>query len=350
MNLSVKARIALAMTVVVAVNIMAGVVSWQLYSAAALSGARSRTAAERARLATVASERVTEFMASSTDLALGVSRAASSQEQSRLYGNLIGVDPTADRAIAGVAAVTPGKAGPAAIGAWQALRTSVYGWINVEAQASGADLRITRNANGAFRDSVASNLKLPSDLAGLPPVSLRQAIRDRAERFKFSTLGDIVKSAEADAASAAASEQQARLNAQQGTIALVGLSALVAALLGMGLYRSIAKPLTAARRYADAVAGGEYDATLALHSADEIGVLTHAVENMKDNLVHEMSVMREMAGAVMFTAEGVTDAVGQTTALVELPEHDPALVKAGLDDVEARVGVLRDLSRQMLGL
>lgn len=350
MKLNVKARIALVMTVVVAVNVIAGAVSWDLYRAASLSGAQSRAAAERARLATIASQSVTEFMAGSTDLALGVSRSTTSQERSRLYGNLIGIDPNINRAIAAVAAATPGDAGPAAEKAWQSLRVAVYAWINTEAQASGADLRITRNPNGQFRDSVETNLSLPPDLVGMSTAELRLAVRDRAERFKFSTLGDIVKTAETDAAAAANAEEEARLVAQQGTAALLGLSAVVAALLGIGLYRSISRPLSAAKRYADRVASGEYEATLPQHSDDEIGVLTHAVENMKENLVHEMSVMREMAGAVLFTAEGVKDAVSSTGALMDQPGHDTAEVKAGLADVGSRVDVLQELSGQMLGM
>ncbi len=350
MKLSVKARIALVMIVVVTLNVVAGVVSWTLYRSAANSGERARAAVERARLATAASESVTEFMAGAKDLALSVETSTTSAERSRSYGDLIGVDPVADRAIAKVAAATPGEAGTAAQDAWQLLRTSVFAWINTEAESSGAELRITRNPNGAYRNSISSNLSLPPDLSAMPPAGLRQAIRDRAERFKYATLGDIVKTAAAESAAATAAESRARLRAQQGTVALVGLSALVATILGIGLYRSISRPLSAARIYADRVASGDYDAPAPSHSADEIGVLTHAVENMKDNLVHEMNVMREMAGAVMFTAEGVKAAVSSTSALVDTPEGDSERVKAGLSDVGDQVDALHTLSCEMLGL
>jgi hypothetical protein len=109
LKLSVKRRIQFVMAVIVAVNVVAGVVSWDLYRSAAQSGARARAAAERARLATTASEGVTEFMGASTDLALGVNRGTSSQEQSLAYGTLIGVDPVVNHAIERVAAATPGR-------------------------------------------------------------------------------------------------------------------------------------------------------------------------------------------------------------------------------------------------
>ena len=350
MKLTVKARIALVMTIVVACNVVAGGISWVLYRSAADSAAKARVAGERARLATAASEGVTAFLASATDLALGVSSSTASGERSRSYGDLIGVDPVVDRAIRLVVDATPGGEGAAVEQSWQALRVLVYAWINAEARAGGADLRITRNPSGAFRNSVSTNLVLPSELAALPPADLRHSVRDRAERFKYSTLGDIVKVAIADSAAAAAAESIARARAQQGTVVLAALSALIAAALAIWLYRSISRPLSAAKEYADRVAGGEYGSVPPRHSLDEIGVLTHAVENMKDMLVHEMSVMREMAGAVLFTAEGVQNSLGATVEVVDGPEHDADSVMTGLADVGRQVDVLRSLSRQMLGM
>jgi nitrogen fixation/metabolism regulation signal transduction histidine kinase len=350
MKFSVSARIALVVSVIVVANIVAGAVSWYLYSAAAQSGAEARAAAERARLVAVATTGVTEFMAGATDLAYSVSRPTASEERSRLYGALIGVYPVVDRAIANAALATPGTRGASAQHDWQTLRDTAFAWINSEAAGSGATLRITRDPNGTFRDSGESNITLPSDLSGISGVTLRQAIRDRAEHFNVSTLGDLAKDARQEAAAAATAEAQARSAAQTGTIAFVGLSTLVAALLGFWLYRSIAKPLQAATLYADSVASGHYEATLAKHSGDEIGVLTHAVENMKDNLVREMNVIREMAGVVMFTAEGVKDAVSSATEQINKPDGEDGELKAGLADVESRVDLLQELSRQMLGI
>jgi HAMP domain-containing protein len=349
-KLSVRTRIALVVSVIVLANVLAGAVSWYLYAAAARSGAEARAAADRARLVAVATTRVTEFMAGATDLGYSVSRTTASEERSRLYGALIGTYPVVDSAIRRVVAATPGTEGAAASEGWETLRGSTFAWVNAEAAGSGASFRITRMANGAYRDSVSTNLSLPAGLADLSPVALRQALRDRAEHYVASTLGDIARNADAEAAAAATAEANARSLAQAGTIAFVFLSTLIAALLGIWLYRSIARPLWAAKLYADRVAGGDYAATLTIYSADEIGVLTDAVENMKDNLVHEMGVIREMAGVVMFTAEGVKEAVASTTALIDQPEHDTADVKAGLSDVESRVDVLQELSQQMLGI
>jgi len=350
LKLSVSARIALVVSVIVAANILAGAVSWCLYSAASRSGTEAREAAERARLVAVATGAVTGFMADATDLGYSVSRNTASEERSRLYGALIGTYPVADRAIESVVSATPDDRGDAAQDGWVALRDSTFAWINSEAETGGADLRITRSASGAYRDSVSSNISLPPELVSLSPVARRQALRDRAEHLEHATLGDIARKAEAEAASAARAESNARLFAQAGTVSFVALSALIAALLGGWLYRSIARPLLAAKEFSDQVASGNYEATLALHSADEIGALTDAVENMRDNLVHEMNVIREMAGAVMFTAEGVGEAVASTSAVVDAPEHDSAQVKAGLSDVKARVDILQDLSKQMLGI
>lgn len=357
MKLSVKARIAVVMTVVVVANVIVGAASWGLYQDAARSGARARAAAERAQLAGTASERVTAFLLGSTDLALSVSRPdatyypyGGSEERTRLYGSLMKTEPTVDQSIARLAAVTPGSTGADARSKWQAIRNDVYAWINTEAEASGADLRIARQADGTFAASDTSNLTLPAEFANIAPIDQRKLVRVRAENFKSATLGGIVRAANADASAAAAAESQARLMAQIGTIVLVGLSALLAALLGIGLYRAISLPLSEAKRYADEVAGGNYEATIQRHSADEIGVLTHAVENMKDKLVQELNVMREMAGVVMFTTDGVREALASTTEAVERPGHEAAEINAELAEVSTRVNILRDLSRQMLGI
>jgi HAMP domain-containing protein len=348
-KLSVKGRIAVAMTVVVAVNVLAGAVSWGLYAAAARKGAEAQAAAEQARRAVVASQYVTEFMSGATDLALSVSRANASQERSLLYGDVIGAEQTTNRSVNRVATTAGGAQLAGVVSDWEALRLGVYTWINAEAQASGADLRMSRDSSGRFRASTDSNLEPPAAYAGLTAAQIREKVRGTAEHFKYATLGDIVSSSEANASAAATAEEEARQLAQWGTVALVSVSALVALLLGIGLYRSIARPLSAARDYANAVAAGDYGATLAKHTDDEIGVLTHAVENMKDGLVHEMGVMREMAGVVLFTTEGVRDAVERTASAVDQPDHDVQTLKEGLSDVEARVIVLADLSQQMLG-
>lgn len=86
---------------------------------------------------------------------------------------------------------------------------------------------------------------------------------------------------------------------------LAALGLVVAIVAAVGLYRSIALPLSRARAFADTVASGHLEASFAHHRKDEIGALTHAVENMKDAVVRRIAVMREMAGAVLVTAESV---------------------------------------------
>jgi methyl-accepting chemotaxis protein len=182
----------------------------------------------------------------------------------------------------------------------------------------------------------------------LSGAALRTAVRNQTERFKFATLGQIVRTADSDARLSASAEAQARASAQLGTLVLALVNALVALLLGLWLYRSISRPLVAAREYADRVARGEYDAQLKRHSDDEIGVLTDAVQKMKDKLVQEMSAMREMAGAVLYTADTVMSAVDESTALLHAPDATDADVRAGLAEVSARAAALSELSGQML--
>jgi methyl-accepting chemotaxis protein len=348
MKLSVRARIVLVMCVVVGVNVLAGGLSTMLYAKATERGAVARSAADRARKAAIASQRATEFLGGATDLALAVSRPTVSEEKSRLYGELIGDDQIMSSTLQSLGSALPDTASAKMNAEWRTVQLGVYAWVNGEAQAGGTGLRIARDSAGRFRASDRSNLSTPTALAGLNGAALRTAVRNQTERFKFATLGQIVRTADSDARLSASAEAQARASAQLGTVVLALVNALVAVLLGLWLYRSIARPLVAAREYADRVAHGEYDAKLTRHSDDEIGVLTDAVQKMKDKLVREMSAMREMAGAVLYTADTVITAAEQTAVLMDAPETNDADVRAGLAEVAARAGALTELSGQML--
>ena len=347
MTLNVRARIAIAMTILVAANIIAGAASAALYSRAATSSQEARVAAERAKRAAVASQAVTQFFGNATDMALAVSRATPSEERSRIYGSLIGQDLAAKSSVRSVDTLV--GSGEAATPAWERMRLATYLWINSEASASGADFRITKDARGAYRSSISSNLSTPAALAGKTGQGLRQAVLSEAEHMQYAVLGALSSKAEAEALSAAGSESAARENAQRITLLLVALSILVAIVLGLWLYRGIVRPLGVARDYADRVAAGEYSATLGRHSDDEIGALTRAVENMKDGLVREMEVMREMAGAVMITTEGIRSSVGD----IERVSLDGAAasgdVGRSLADVGQQSDLLLELATQMLG-
>ena len=349
MRLSVSARIALVMSTVVAVNIVAGALTTALYAKAATSGAAAQAASMRASRAAVVSEHVTEFLGGATDLALSVSRATPSEEKSRLYGELIGEDQIVETTLASLLKTLPSAEAAENDRAWQHVRLATYFWVNGEARDGGAGFRIAQDSAGRFRASVASNLSTPTILIGLEGPALRTAVRDQAERLKFFTLGGVVSRADSDVRQSAIAESQARSAAQIGTVLLALLNVLVAAALGIVLYRGIARPLLAARGYADRVAHGEYDATLARHSDDEIGVLTAAVEKMKDNLVHEMTVMREMAGAVLFTADSVHAAATRAAESLRKPGVKDGDVRSELEHVEAGASALMTLSADLIG-
>lgn len=348
MNLSVKARIAVVITLVVASNVLAGAVSAALYSKASSSAAVARAAADRSRKASIASERVTEFLGGGTDLALAVSRQTPSEERSQLYGAVEGEDQAVQLALRALGSSLPATTAAQIDQDWQSVRLDVYTWVNREAELGKADFRITRDAASNYRASVQTNITPSPTLATMTGEVLRLTVRSEAERFKASTLGDVVRQADLDAQVSAAVEAEVRSMAQRGSLLLVIACAVFALLLGIWLYRSIARPLTAARVYADRVAHGDYEAQLAVHTDDEIGVLTTAVANMKDGLVHDMSVMREMAGAVIFTAEGVRSAAEQTSEAFEAEELRVDDVRAGLKDVQAQAGVLMELAGELL--
>jgi methyl-accepting chemotaxis protein len=180
--------------------------------------------------------------------------------------------------------------------------------------------------------------------------ALRQAVLSESESMQYAVLGKLLSKADSVAAAASSAEAAARENAQRVTLILVALSVFVAIALGLWLYRGIVRPLGIARDYADRVAAGEYSASLGRHTNDEIGALTHAIENMKDNLVHEMEVMREMSGVIMITTEGIRASVSEIERVSREGSASQSEIDDGLIEVGQQSDLLLELATQMLGV
>ncbi len=345
MKLSVKVRIAIAMTLVLTVNVAAGAVSWALNARAAQYAEASREASDRARWVGGLSGLVTTFVSEANDLAFGVGSDLSA-EGSAEYGDVMGVDGEIDH---WVRTPEPGL-DPDELEqietAWSELRIAVFVWVNAEAVEAGSPTRLTLTDDGRVRASVDTNIEAPVALASLGTGELRREVRSEAEAFGDGLLRGIERSAQEEMAAALVGEQQARDLATVVTLVLIAASILMAAGAAVWLYRTIASPLNRARAVADAVASGDLDAAFGRHSEDEIGSLIHAVEAMRDAVVTRITMMREMAGAVLVTADGVAEAV------LEAGDHvgddaAPELLGA-LDDVGERTRVLGSLAGQML--
>lgn len=343
--LNVKTRIAVAMTIVLAVNILAGGTTWWLSVRAADHAAEARDATERARWVGALSESVTVFVSETNDLALGLDSDLSAEGSSE-YGDVTGVD--AD--IAHLISIAPDGVSPSDLEVvateWQALRTEAFVWVNAEAEAAGWPTRLTIMKDDKVRASVDTNIEPSSALAGLGAGELRREVRKDYEAFRDRRLRGVMREAEAQAQSARTREISTRATATVITVALFGLASLVAAAVAVWLYRTIATPLNRARVVADAVTRGEFDRVFDHQGADEIGSLVHAVEAMRDAVVSRVLVMREMAGAVLVTADGVAAAVRDASDAVG---DRPAVELTGaLALADERTRVLESLAAQML--
>jgi PAS domain S-box-containing protein/putative nucleotidyltransferase with HDIG domain len=84
------------------------------------------------------------------------------------------------------------------------------------------------------------------------------------------------------------------------TLALVGV--LITAVIGIAVLVSIRTSLREGVAYAEAVERGEFDATIE-HPGNEVGTLTHAIENMKLSLVAKMTGMQEMERTLLESEE-----------------------------------------------
>jgi len=328
---SIRVRIALVMSTLLLINAATATASWALSARAARFSDTARASLESAQAVQRASEGVTEFVSDNRALAFSVGRTSKSEYSSEDYGQVIGSERLATRELERVTAKVSGPAAEAANRQWESLRTLSYAWVNAEAEHAGSPLRMSRMSNGTYRATASSNIYVPADLSSLGLPELSRAVTVRGEVLRKATLRTLVRDATAEAFAATQAEARARSLAGNVTLLLVALSLASAVAASAWLYRTIVTPIVAARRFADAVAQGDLNATLERHTTDEIGVLTTAIETMKETLVSRMNVMQELAGAVMVTADDVDVAA----------RH--ALSVAGLDDDAARKSVPEDL-------
>lgn len=348
MRLTVKARIALVMGIVVAANVAAGGVATYYYAQAAEYGSQAQAALEKAKRVGVVSQATSEFIARVGDLALSFSEGSASEDQSTTYGELQGADQVGSGGVRRLTATLAASDASAVADGWYMLRLSAYTWVNGEAAQNGAGFRLRETQPGVFRSSVDSNITTPSALVGLAGPQLRAAVRDEANGFRDRTLRRIAVSADAAAVRARAAEKQATDLARSATLAAITLSVIVTMLAAVWLYRTIATPLARAKRFADTVAAGDLSATIGKHTADEIGTLTHAVEDMKDSIGQKIAAMQEMAGAVLFIAEGVHESADSARSAAVALGDTTAGLAVMLDGVVEQSDTLSGLAAQMV--
>jgi len=343
-NLSVRNRIVIALSLVLAASIAAGIYATWAYARAASYAEQARTATERATLAALAGQQVTRFFSEASNLALGVARAQESAEQSADYGGVNGTDLAASRTIERLA----DAAGDDTLRSdWAELRMDVYHWINAEAEAGGAALRMRQREDGRFYASTTSNLEPSDAVAGLQGVELRRKVRERQDAYLDGELRAIARQADTVAASAVRAEAEAKEAARLGTLVLIGLSIIVAVSASVWLYRSIATPLARAREFASAVKGGDLGARLEQHQHDEIGELTMAVEEMKDSVVARIDTMREVAGVVLVLTEHLGESLVHAERVAADQAADPELV-SDLADARKDSAALAGMVGQLL--
>jgi HAMP domain-containing protein len=313
-TITVRARIAIAMTALVAANLLAATVSAVYFARADRYQNDLVAASARVALASDASERVTEFMAEAESFAVAA-RSKRPEDQTDGYGRLARADAAAGSAVSALAK-SEGADGDTVTQDWSDVRIGTFSWLNAQAGADGSALRLWLSPSGALNTNNVSNIPTPEYAAAEGLFDIRQAVRTRFDGFRDGIIRRVRDNAAAQAQATGSAEQLARNTAQTVTLGLAGLSLLVAVLAGVWVYRGTAIPLRAARRFADRVAAGELDATFPEHRGDEIGHLTAAIENMKDVVVRDLRAMKEMAGAVLVTADGVSHAAN--TALDSL--------------------------------
>jgi HAMP domain-containing protein len=335
------------MSIVLAVSLAGGALVSLMYSRAASYSRQARTASQRAALANEATVLVTDFFAEASDLALGVARDSTSEEQSAAYGGVNGSDRAASTVVARLARSLAPVDGKVVVQDWESVRGDVYHWINTESEQSGAVLRMTRGDDGRYVASVRTNIKPSPGLEGLNDSDLRRVVRAREDALRSGELRRVAMAADAQARAAARLEISARENARLMVFAIIIASVVAGLLSAMWLYWSIAGPLAKARLFAGQVRAGDLTARIERHQDDEIGDLTQAVEQMKDSVVARLDTMREVAGVVMVLTEHLAKSLTHAESVARSTPDESPLV-ADLAEARKDAAQLSRLAGQLL--
>lgn len=86
-----------------------------------------------------------------------------------------------------------------------------------------------------------------------------------------------------------------RMQAQQAILALGVAAIIVACFSAISITRSIARPISATVRFADAVAGGDFQAELPEANKDEMGNLVKALDHMRHSIIDREQRIADLA-------------------------------------------------------
>ena len=146
-----------------------------------------------------------------------------------------------------------------------------------------------------FRDEQTLRLLAAGDLAGARAQALGSVQHERYLQLRDASraLGE-----------AAVAQRRAQTAAARTTFILVGLAALLVALLVVWLlHHAVAAPLGDITRTAERIATGELpESRRVAHRADEVGVLHQAFERMADKLRHMAGTAERMASGDLTVA------------------------------------------------
>lgn len=350
---TIRTRIIAAMTLVLATMAVTVVACWALLLRAEAQAVTADEALREARVIQTASERLDRFIASSNDLAFAVSMSDNPELVSMTYGDVFGIQEDVDHALRRMQeSVSDPRRTRDASTQWELLRLSTFVYVNSEAEASGSPLRWRKMPDGEYRGGTEGNLRPPRRIAGLSAGQLRTEVRRQGQVLRDATLRGMVIRAENKANEARQASQDASKSARVIVIVLLLVDAIVAGAASVWLYRTIARPLHAARDYADAVRAGDYDAPVPPASRDEVGALTEAIAAMTASILARVDTLREIAGVVLITAEGIE--TSSRHALRHTGRHstdrtgnaDHAVID--LHSIATQSALLKDLANDMM--
>ncbi len=137
---------------------------------------------------------------------------------------------------------------------------------------------------------------------------------------------------------------------KQVILYLVGAGAalgLLFIILGVSVARAISRPLRAATTYAETVAAGNFDSTLAVTSSDEVGILARALGSMVKNLKEKIAESDAKSKECELESQRATKALEDAKVATEKAEQGQKALLQTAENVQQVVSRLTSATEQL---
>lgn len=125
------------------------------------------------------------------------------------------------------------------------------------------------------------------------------------------------------------------------------ISGLIIIALGTYIARTLSIPLRKTTRFAEEVAAGNFNSSLAIRSKDEVGILAGSLQKMLDNLKSKIMESEQASHEAASQAQKATQAMNEAHAARSLAENNRQALLCTAENVEQVVARLSDAAKDL---